>query len=60
MSEKEGSRGSAGGPAQADDLAKSVQRGYDEALRRSYGRAGADTDTSKPPPSAAPEPTGSK
>jgi len=32
----------------------SVQKEYAEAARRAYGRTKDDTDTSKPPPAAAP------
>jgi hypothetical protein len=39
-------------------LKASVIKGYEDAAKRAYERAKADTDTTKAPPDAAPKATG--
>jgi len=58
MAEKETKvpNGNAAGAA----LNASVVKSTEEATTRAYERAFNATDTSAPPPSAAPEPTGTK
>lgn len=57
-SEKEKSVGGRTGDKQGEELQRSVQASYDEAMSRAYDRARGGQDYSDTPPTAAPISTG--